>query len=133
MNNHLYIIDGTDGSTFNSQPCISRTNREYPIVADVDADGSTEICVTCGFDDALAQTNFLTTSYSRYSHVRVFESAAEPWVPARRVWNQHGYFVVNVNDDLTIPEHSNFTAKHFLQLLADRVILLDQSDRLISF
>ncbi|HEU5289924.1 MAG TPA: FG-GAP-like repeat-containing protein, partial [Cyclobacteriaceae bacterium] len=99
----LYIIDGTDGSTFNSQPCISRTNREYPIVADVDADGSTEICVTCGFNDAAAQANFNTTTYSRYSHVRVFKSQSEPWVPARRVWNQHGYFVVNVNDNLTIP------------------------------
>jgi gliding motility-associated-like protein len=101
---YLYIINGTDGSNYqNPQPCISRTNREYPIVADVDADGSTEICVTCGFNDAQAAANFNTISYSRYSHVRVFKSANEPWVPARRIWNQHGYFVVNVNDDLTIP------------------------------
>jgi hypothetical protein len=102
---YLYIIDGTDGSIFNQQNCISRTNREYPIVADVDADGSTELCVTCGFNDANASANFNTLSYSRYSHVRVFKSAAEPWVPARRVWNQHGYFVVNVNDDLSIPRN----------------------------
>jgi hypothetical protein len=101
---YLYIIDGTDGSIYNQQTCVSRTNREYPIVADVDADGSTELCVTCGFDDALAKANFNNTGYSRYSHIRVYKSAAEPWVPARRVWNQHGYFVVNVNDDLTIPK-----------------------------
>lgn len=99
----LYIIDGTNGSVYSQQSCISRTNREYPIVADVDADGSTELCVTCGFNDANAWANFNTISYSRYSHVRVFKSASEPWVPARRVWNQHGYFVVNVNDNLTIP------------------------------
>jgi hypothetical protein len=99
----LYIINGTDGSVYNQQNCVSRTNREYPIVADVDADGSTEMCVPCGFDDDEAWDNFNTLSYSRYSHVRVFKSAAEPWVPARRLWNQHGYFVVNVNDDLTIP------------------------------
>ena len=110
---NLYIIDGTDGSIFNSQPCVSRTNREYPIVADVDADGSTEICVTCGFDDAAALANFNTTSYSQYSHVRVFKSAAEPWVPARRVWNQHGYFVVNINDDLTIPKQQTRHEKVF--------------------
>lgn len=110
---YLYIIDGTDGSIFNQQNCISRTNREYPIVADLDADGSTEICVTCGFDDALAWANFNTTNYSRYSHVRVFESAADPWVPARRVWNQHGYFVVNVNDDLTIPRVQQNHGKQF--------------------
>jgi len=100
----LYIINGTDGSVYNQKACISRTNREYPIVADVDADGSTELCVTCGFDDGLAKANFNTLNFSRYSHIRVFKSAAEPWVPARRVWNQHGYFVVNVNDDLTIPK-----------------------------
>src|SRR5258706_89369 len=54
--------------------------------------------------DVAAASNFNTISYSRYSHVRVFKSASEPWVPARRVWNQHGYFVVNVNDDLSIPK-----------------------------
>lgn len=99
----LYIINGTDGTIYNQQACISRTNREYPIVADVDADGSTELCVTCGFDDNASVDNFCNLDYSRYSHVRVFKSASDPWVPARRVWNQHGYFNVNVNDDLTIP------------------------------
>lgn len=99
----LYIINGTDGGIYNQQTCISRTNREYPIVADVDADGSTELCVTCGFDDSESLDNFCNLGYSRYSHVRVFKSGGDPWVPARRVWNQHGYFNVNVNDDLTIP------------------------------
>jgi hypothetical protein len=101
---YVYIINGTDGTNYqNPQRCISRTNREYPIVADLDADGSTEICVTCGFDDVASWANFGNLDYSRYSHVRVFKSASEPWVPARRVWNQHGYYVVNVNDDLSIP------------------------------
>lgn len=99
----LYIINGEDGSIYNQQACVSRTNREYPIVADVDADGSTELCVTCGFDDQKSIDNFCNLNYSRYSHVRVFKSGGDPWVPARRVWNQHGYFNVNVNDDLTIP------------------------------
>ena len=79
----LYIINGTDGAIYNQQACVSRTNREYPIVADVDADGSTELCVTCGFDDAAAIDNFCNLGYSRYSHVRVFKSASDPWVPAR--------------------------------------------------
>ncbi len=107
----LYIINGTDGSIYNQQTCISRTNREYPIVADVDADGSTEMCVTCGFDDQESIDEFCDLSYARYSHVRVFRSGSDPWVPARRVWNQHGYFNVNVNDDLTIPTRQQ---KHHL-------------------
>lgn len=92
---NLYIINGTDGAILSSQICSSLTSKDYPVVADVDADGSTELCVTCGFVDG---DNSIPNS-----HVRVFQSAAEPWVPARRLWNQHGYFVVNVNDDLTIP------------------------------
>ncbi len=108
---YLYIINGTNGTIFNQQTCISRTNREYPIVADVDADGSTEICVTCSFDDNLTDEDFCNFGNIRYSHVRVFKSAAEPWVPARRLWNQHGYFNVNVNDDLTIPRRQQ---KHHL-------------------
>ena len=116
----IYIINGTDGSIFTQQPCISRTNREYPIVADVDADGNTELCVTCRTVDFIQngsitdpndpdyrkadEENFCELSNSRYSQVRVFRSNAEPWVPARRVWNQHGYFNVNVNDNLSIPK-----------------------------
>jgi large repetitive protein len=110
----LYIINGItgtvvlnpDGSTA-QQPCLSRTNFEYPIVADVDADGSTEICVTCATDDTQDLTKFYAdATLSRYAQVRVFKAGdnLKPWVPARRVWNQHGYFVVNVNDDLTIPK-----------------------------
>ncbi len=100
----LYIINGNDGTVYTQQACVARTAVEYPIVADVDGDGASEICVTCGFDDVAAWDNFCNLGYSTNSHVRAFESAGEPWVPARRVWNQHAYFNVNVNDDLTIPQ-----------------------------
>ncbi len=99
----LYIINGNNGEVYTQQACVARTAVEYPIVADLDADGASELCVTCGFDDVAAWDNFCNIGYSTNSHVRAFESAGEPWVPARRVWNQHAYFNVNVNDDLTIP------------------------------
>ncbi|MDN5202484.1 gliding motility-associated C-terminal domain-containing protein [Fulvivirgaceae bacterium BMA10] len=101
----LYIINGADGSIYpgGTVPCISRTAIEYPIVADVDGDGATELCVPCGTDDALAWANFNDLNYSINSQVRVFRSTNEPWVPARRVWNQHAYFNVNINDDLSVP------------------------------
>lgn len=82
--------------------CSSRTSNEYPIVADIDGDGSTEICVTCSTTNT---TNGRNLDIYDEAEVRVYQSANEPWVPARKVWNQHGYFVVNVNDDLTIPAH----------------------------
>lgn len=111
---YLYIINGVDGSVHTQQRCISRTNREYPIVADVDADGSTEICVPCMSDDNATWTDFNANAVLQYAaEVRVYRSATTPWVPARRVWNQHGYFNVNVNDNLTIPRKMQFHQLEF--------------------
>jgi hypothetical protein len=116
---YVYIIDGVAGKISDQKPCVSRTNREYPIVADVDNDGNTELCVTCRTADFYptpgvtdpTDPHYNDTDFNKFcneafgnAQVRVFRSAGEPWVPARKVWNQHGYFNVNVNDNLTIPK-----------------------------
>ncbi len=75
-------------------PCFSITSDEYPVVADVDNDGETEITVT---------GRLTNNSFTLRGRLRVYESDAEPWVPCRNLWNQYNYFNVNVNDDLTIP------------------------------
>ena len=46
----LYVVDGESGRVLNSQyanltKCSSNTAYEYPIIADVDGDGETEIVV----------------------------------------------------------------------------------------
>ncbi len=75
--------------------CGSQTGREYPIVADINSDGETEICVTC---------SFTTVKGDRIDGVvNTFASLDEQWMPSRKTWNQHAYFNVNINDDLTIP------------------------------
>ena len=98
---YLYIIDGTTGDERTSIPCVSRTQEEYPVVADVDGDGASEICVACYTNDA---TPFAPYSNTQYSQIRIYgASGGESWMPARDVFNQHGYFNVNINDDLTVP------------------------------
>jgi hypothetical protein len=97
---NLYIIDGKTGNAFATAVCKSRTANEYPIVVDADADGATEICVTCATNDG---TDINVLADNVLGQVRMFKSNLDPWVPARKVWNQHAYFNVNVNDDLTIP------------------------------
>jgi len=82
----LSVFNGADGTPLVQIPCRSGTRTEYPSVVDVDRDGSTDIVVTCG------------------TQIVAFESPTIPWVQARSVANQHSYFVVNVNDDLTIPQ-----------------------------
>jgi large repetitive protein len=97
----VYHSDADGVLILNSQVrCSSRSHQEYPIVVDMDGDGSSEICVTCS---TTTTANGTALTFWDAAEVRVYESANEPWVPARKVWNQHGYLNVNVNDDLTIP------------------------------
>ena len=107
---HLYILDGKEwlGTTYDAigniitfssttswsispkykQTCSSWTRYENPVIADVNDDWATEIIVVCG-----------NTAWTVYT----FASWSDPWAPSRPVWNQHGYNITNVNDDLTIP------------------------------
>ena len=111
----LYILDGAEwiGTTVNSawtmtsysvvnpspvvpkfkEPCISWTRWENPTIADINNDGQTEIAVICA-----------NGWWNRWNgRVKTFASASDPRAPSRPVWNQHGYNITNVNDDLTIP------------------------------
>lgn len=79
----------------------SGTFEESPVVADVDNDGEAEIALT---SYTFSGTNSPAADYR--GRIRVFESdlsTGNPWMSARPVWNQASYFVVNVNDDLSIP------------------------------
>ncbi len=87
--------------------CNSQTIDEYPVVADVDADGAAEI-VTTGY-----LSPFVSGQTDYRGRLWVVESDGLPWPPARAVWNQFNYFGVNVNDDLTIPKQ---VQDHHLEL-----------------
>gem|GEM_PF-1937856 len=77
-----------------SIPIASATKDEYPVIADIDNDGQAEILVS---GDMSASPSNGT------SNVYIFKSNGAAWAPARPVWNQFQYDVVNVNKDLTIP------------------------------
>ena len=92
---YLRILRGSDGQDLITPvACGSGTVNEYPIVVDVNGDGSAEIVVTGG--------GYNSTS----GDLRIFSSAIPgSWAPARKVWNQHSYNVVNINEDLTVPRY----------------------------
>ena len=73
-------------------PNSSGTLYEYPIIVDVDNDGSTEIVV--------ASNDYSTKTVTG---VRAFEDPGRQWVRTRRVWNQHHYHVTNINEDGSVP------------------------------
>lgn len=105
-------------------PCFSGTADEYPVVADADNDGETEVIISGA-----------TTFLGGKARLNVFKSSEYPWAPCRNIWNQFNYFVTNVNDDLTIPaQQPDHTIEYpapgsgnrpFNQYLAQRPLLND--------
>ncbi|MBP7288624.1 MAG: VCBS repeat-containing protein [Nannocystaceae bacterium] len=84
------IYDGLTGAVQLTIPRQSPTISEYPVVADIDNDGSAEILVvSTGGEPAL----------------QAIRDAEDRWIQARRIWNQHAYYVTNVREDGTIPQH----------------------------
>ena len=95
----LRILNTTPNGSFIDKATFtvhSGTGFEYPVVADVDNDNQAEIVISG------ADTDF--PEYNRYSgSIRIYKSGGAAWAPARNVWNQYGYNVVNINKDLTVP------------------------------
>ncbi|MCH8231746.1 MAG: hypothetical protein IIB82_03755, partial [Bacteroidetes bacterium] len=99
----LSIIDGATGLTTHwSTSCQSHTMTEGPIIADVNGDGATDICVPCFAGPGTFKIDGPLSSQA-LGEIRLFFSNENAWLPSRKVWNQPGYFVVNINDDLTVP------------------------------
>jgi hypothetical protein len=88
-----YVYEGASGMLELSVPRASGTLIEYPVVADVDNDGSAEFIVVSNATGAPVET------------VTVYRDAMDRWTPARRIWNQHAYHVTNVREDGTIPQN----------------------------
>ncbi|WP_281613166.1 Ig-like domain-containing protein [Flammeovirga sp. SubArs3] len=87
----VYAIRNQEG-TFNiSSYEVSGENRaEYPIVADIDNDGQTEVIVTLGGTDdgGLIAIN----AYDQF------------WVTAQSYWNQNGFHITNTNFQLEVAQ-----------------------------
>ncbi len=90
--NDVFVYDGATGAIkMTESRHSSATCSEYPSIADVDNDGHADIIYSSG-------------AYSgRETGVSVIKDADDSWMPARAVWNQHGYAITNVNDDGSIP------------------------------
>ncbi len=90
---NLWVFDG-DGVPLLNVPRSARTLSEYPVVADVDNDGSAEIVVVSDAGFGGVQTA---------PTVQVIRDIDDRWIQARRIWNQHTYHVTNTLEDGRIP------------------------------
>lgn len=90
----LYVYDGATGSVrLAMDGHASATLFEYPVIADVDRDGSTEIIV--------ASNNY---AWSGWNGITVIGDLSGSWAPARPIWNQFAYHITNVENDGAIPK-----------------------------
>jgi len=86
------FIFGSQGEVLLQIPRTSTTLTEYPIVADIDNDGSAEIVVTSNGHAGDVPT------------VQVIRDKEDRWIQARRIWNQHTYHVTNTDELGRIPQ-----------------------------
>jgi len=94
---HLRIMDGVTGLNIDSIICYSGTASEMPIVVDLSGEGHAQIIVSGAVTNANPHPN-------EQALIRRYVSVTPgAWAPARKVWNQHGYNAVNINEDLTVP------------------------------
>ena len=96
---NLRIINGNTGSNISTFACPSPTSFEYPIVVDLDQNGEADIVVST------STGNYSTASTTPARIVSFVSPSSTRWAPARHVWNQFGYNVVHINDDLTVPQY----------------------------
>lgn len=88
----MVAYDGATGAVkFYNPEHDSATMFDYPTIADVDADDQAEIVICTQMNNAA---------------LVVFGDRDESWRPARHVWNQHGYSIGNINDDLSVPTNA---------------------------
>lgn len=92
----LSIFDATGAIpvVLASFSCSSHTGIERPIVADIDGTGTSKICTTCGLNSTSGKLSVFAPPPN-----------GDQWAPSRKVWNQYAYHVLNINDDMTIPQN----------------------------
>ncbi|MDC0980242.1 VCBS repeat-containing protein, partial [Bdellovibrionales bacterium] len=90
----IWEIDNTSG-----------TLLEYPVVVDVTGDYRPEVLVVSNNYSGIKNWE------GSINGLRIFEAPSEglneSWMPSRKIWNQHAYYVYNVNDDLTASNSSS--------------------------
>jgi hypothetical protein len=90
----LQVLEGATGDVKWQDDCTSATHIECPLILDVDADGQTEVVITCGQGGPFVS-----------GKVTCYETINTPGIPSRRVWNQHAYFNTNIEEDLSVPRY----------------------------
>ncbi len=101
------VYNGKSGEVIFSAPASSGTGMEYPTIADVDGDFSTEIIVPrTPYDANCPATDPLFPESGTFKTATGFVIYRDPldrWANSRPVWNQHLYSVTHITDSVEVP------------------------------
>ncbi len=97
----MRIYSGVDGEVEHQIPSSNGVFSAYPMVADVDGDGSTELLVVANARDYCSSGH---DGYEARQGLFVYEDPADRWVRTRSIWNQHAHFIDHINDDGSMPD-----------------------------
>ncbi|GAB5546275.1 MAG: hypothetical protein SangKO_060350 [Sandaracinaceae bacterium] len=100
------VYRGADGMVLVEIPNSSATIHEYPLVADVDADGNSEIVIVANdrHTSLPAQCRGIDPAWDgQREGLFVYGDMRDLWVRTRRIWNQHAYHVTNVTATGGVP------------------------------
>ena len=104
----LRVFNGANGDVIYSAAASSGTGYEYPVVADVDGDFSTEIIVprTHGPGCPAADPLMPGVASAQSTGFVILRDPMDRWPSSRAIWNQHAYSVTNIGDDAVVPRTS---------------------------
>ncbi len=104
------VYSGLDGTVLFEEANPSATIHEYPIVADVDDDGNSELLVVANDFDWEALCGSIP-GYTPRAGVFAYGDMNDQWVRTRQVWNTHTYHVTNSTSSGLTPamEDNNWT------------------------
>lgn len=92
----------------------SGTLAEYPVVADITGDGSSEILVPANnyvVSETWYNNPFEQQTASGITGVRAFAAKNRKWMPTRPIWNQFDYIPGNINNQTQVS--SNYSNPGF--------------------
>lgn len=110
------VYNGKSGEVLFSAPASSGTGMEYPTIADVDGDFSTEIVVprtpygNCPATDPLFPES---GTFKTGTGFVIYRDPLDRWANSRPVWNQHLYSVTHITDTVEVPP-ANTVEKNWL-------------------
>jgi hypothetical protein len=102
---HMYVYNGETGEVILQLENSTATIHEYPLVADIDADGNSEFLVVANDRDIDADPNPcpVDDGYTYRRGVFAYGDPGDQWVRTRRVWTSHAYHVTNAESTGVTP------------------------------